>query len=244
MKAEEVKKGLQKYASTSDAEFLQRFFKTGEGQYGAGDIFIGVRVPATRKVCREFKDLPLNEVQKLLDSKVHEHRLAGLIILTYQYPKADEWQKHKIYDFYLKNVYRGRINNWDLVDVTCRDIIGAYLYDKPRDVLYELARSDDIWKKRVAIISTFYFIAKGEANDSIRISKILLHDKHDLIHKAVGWALREVGKRVDEKLLTDFLDKNAHAMPRTMLRYSIEKLSPEQKLHYMQLKAKSKNHEE
>jgi 3-methyladenine DNA glycosylase AlkD len=237
MTAAQVKAELAKHGNADDAVFLQRFFKTGPGQYGEGDQFIGVRVPAMRRISKEFKDLPLTEVQKLLDSPIHEHRLAAVVILSYKYPKTSEDDKRAIYDLYIKNVYEGRINNWDIVDVTAPHIIGAHLEKRPRDELYKLARSNDIWQKRVAIISTFRFIKKGDPSTSLDMAEILLHDKHDLIHKAVGWVLREVGKSVDEKLLTDFLDRHAHDMPRMALRYSLEKLTPEQKTHYMKLKA-------
>lgn len=236
MNAKDVMKALHAHGSAKDALFLQRFFKTGAGQYGEGDKFIGVRVPMTRKVCSQFRDLALPEVQKLLDSKVHEHRLAGVIILANQYPKVSEVSKQAIYDLYLKNVYGGQINNWDIIDVTAEHVVGAHLEHKPRHVLFELAKSDDVWQKRVAILSTFYFIKHGESETTIKIAEILLHDKHDLIQKAVGWLLREVGKRIDEKLLTKFLEQNAKKMPRTMLRYSVERLSPQQRTYFMGLK--------
>lgn len=237
MTANDVKTALEKHASTDDAGFLQRFFKTGKGQYGEGDVFIGVRVPATRQVCKQFQALPLPEVQKLLDSPVHEYRLAAVIILAYAYAKASEQEQQIIYDVYLKNVYAGRINNWDIVDVTAPHIVGAHLQNRSRDVLYKLARGDTIWQKRVAIISTFRFLAAGDPSTSLDMAEILLHDPHDLIQKAVGWTLREVGKRVDEQLLIAFLDQHAHDMPRTALRYAIERLSPELKAHYMKLKS-------
>ncbi len=240
MNASEVQQALQKHASDHDALFLQRFFKTGAGQYGEGDVFIGVRVPKTREVCKEFKELPLAEIQKLLDSEIHEHRLSALIILTMQFPKADVGKQKTIYDFYLKNVHMGRVNNWDLVDTSADKILGAYLLDRPRDILIELTRSEDLWEKRVAMISTFLFIKKGEPATAFEIAEILLHDTHDLIQKAVGWMLREIGKRCDEQLLTEFLDQHAHNMPRTALRYSIERLSPDLKRHYMQLKDAAK----
>lgn len=237
MTAKQLKDRLQTNANVEDALFLQRFFKTGEGQYGAGDVFIGVRMGPIREAAKANKNLPLTEVQKLLDSKVHEHRMAGLIILTLQYPKADDHAKQNIYDFYLKNVYKGRVNNWDLIDVTCPRVVGAHLVGKPHDVLYELARSKDLWQKRVGIISTFTFISKGDPATSLNLAEILLHDEHDLIQKAVGWMLREVGKRCDRAILLDFLDQHSHEMPRTMLRYSIEHLPPKQRAHYMRQKS-------
>ena len=233
MTAQEVQNELQKYASDHDALFLQRFFKTAEGQYGYGDVFIGVRVPQTRKVCKQYQHLPLVEIQKLLDREIHEHRLAGLIILTFQYPKADESTRQDIYDLYMKNVYKGRINNWDLVDLSADKIMGEHLKDRSRDILFKLAKSDKLWERRVSILTTFAFIKKGDPSTTLEIAEVLLHDKEDLIQKAVGWMLREVGKRCDEALLTDFLDQHAYNMPRTALRYSIERLSPETRRHYM-----------
>ena len=236
MTAKDVKDALAKHGNVDDAVFLQRFFKTGPGQYSEGDQFIGVRVPAMRRISKEFKDIPLAEVQKLLDSPIHEHRLAAVVILSYKYPKANEGDKQAIYDLYIRNVYKGQINNWDIVDVTAPGVVGVHLEKRPRDELYKLARSNDLWQKRVAIISTLRFLQKGDPSTSLDMAEILLHDEHDLIHKAVGWTLREVGKRVDEQLLTGFLDKHAHDMPRTALRYSIERLSPEQKARYMAAK--------
>lgn len=234
MTAQDLIRDLEKYSNTKDAEFLQRFFKTGKGQYGEGDIFIGVRMPACRIVAKKYMDLSLNELQKILDTKVHEQRMAALIILTLKYPKATN--KHEIYDFYLSNVYKGNINNWDLIDVTTPHIIGVYLFDKPRDILYDLARSQDIWQKRVSVLATFQFIKDGDASTSLELAEILLHDNHDLIQKAVGWMLREIGKRCDRAILLNFLNQHAHEMPRTMLRYSIEHLPQEQKVFYMQKK--------
>lgn len=234
MTAQDLIRDLEKYSNTNDAEFLQRFFKTGKGQYGEGDIFIGVRMPACRIVAKQYIDLPLRELQKILDTKVHEQRMAALIILTLKYPKATN--KQEIYDFYLLNVYKGNINNWDLIDVTTPHIIGVYLLNKPRDILYDLARSQDIWQKRVSVLATFQFIKNGDADISLELAEILLHDNHDLIQKAVGWMLREIGKRCDRAILLNFLNQHAHEMPRTMLRYSIEHLPQEQKAIYMQKK--------
>lgn len=230
---------MQQHASAADAVFLQRFFKTGEGQYGAGDVFIGVRVPKIRLVAKQYKDLPPTEIQKLLDSKVHEHRLAALIILTLQYPKASAVQKQAIYMLYLNNVYLGQINNWDLVDISAPQIVGEYLQNRPRDILFELAKSDDLWQRRVAILSSFTFIKAGQPDTCLELAEILLHDSHDLIQKAVGWMLREIGKRNGRRILLNFLDRHAHEMPRTMLRYSIEHLSPAQRAKYMQQKLHS-----
>lgn len=236
MTAEDFKKELARYAVPASREILTRFFKAGPGEYGEGDEFIGVKVPNTRKVCKLFKELPLNEIQKLLNSPIHEHRLGGVIILAEKYSKANDKEKQKIFDTYLKNLAVKRINNWDIVDVTCEHVVGAHLLDKDRKILYELAQSDNLWERRVAIISTFFYIKRGDPATTLDIAKILLFDKHDLIQKAAGWMLREVGKRVDESLLTDFLDRHAHEMPRTMLRYSIERLSLRQKQKYMNYK--------
>lgn len=228
-------KELLLYASDSDATFLQRYFKTGKGEYGEGDIFIGVRVPDTRKVCKKFKNLPMAEVQKLFDSSVHEHRLAASFLLVDKYKKYPEKRKD-VYDMYLKNVYLGKVNNWDIVDLSAKYIVGPYLDDKPKDLIFKMAKSKDLWQKRVAVLASFHYINNGQAQVSIELAEMMLRDKQDLIHKATGWMLREVGLRVDEAILTDFLDQHAHEMPRTMLRYSIEKLPEATRRHYLQLK--------
>lgn len=238
MSVEKFIKELNKHANSYNAVFAQRFFKTGAGEYGEGDVFIGVRVPQTRKVCSEFKDLELSDIQKLFDSEVHEHRLAAGILLANQYKKSKKSvQKQEIYDLYLLNLQKGRINNWDIIDVTASHVVGEHLLNRPREILFELAKSDNLWERRASILSTFAFIKKGDPSTTLELAEILLHDKHDLMHKAVGWLLREVGKSVDEILLTRFLDKHAKEMPRTMLRYSIEKLTQNQKRHYMGLKS-------
>lgn len=237
MTAADVIAALNEHARPEAVAFLQHFFKTHQGGYGEGDLFIGVRVPPTRAICRQFKDLPLPEVQKLFDSNIHEHRLAAGLILTYQYPKSGD--KKAIYNLYLKNVLAGRVNSWDIVDTTAPKVIGRYLLetDAPRDVLFKLARSNKLWQKRTGILSSFYFLMKGgDPSTTLELAEILVNEKHDMIQKAVGWMLREVGKRVDTKLLTDFLDRHAATMPRTALRYAVEHLSPETKRHYMQRK--------
>lgn len=239
MTAKDLQLALEKHASANDAVFLQRFFKTGKGQYGEDDVFIGVRVPQTRQVCRDFKDLPLSQIQKLFDSPVHEHRLAAVILLANKFPKADEQERRDIYDLYLKNVYKNRINNWDIVDVSADRVVGAYLENRDKKILLELAKSDQLWQKRVAMLSTFYYIKKGDPGPALDVIDIILHDPHDLIQKATGWMLREIGKQVDETVLTDFLNKHAHDMPRTTLRYAIERLSSTQKTHYMKAKTAS-----
>lgn len=208
---------LEKARDLKQAKILQRFFKTGEGEYGKGDVFLGIRVPVQREIAKKYYSLKLGDLQKLLESKIHEHRLVALIILVEKFSKEPS---SKIFKFYIKNATR--INNWDLVDISAPKIVGAYLIGKEKKILYELAESSNLWKKRIAIVSTFTFIRSGEFSDCIKISEILLKDKHDLIHKAVGWMLREVGKK-NKKTLERFLEKNYAAIPRTTLRYAIER---------------------
>lgn len=233
MTAENVKAELQKYVDTTRAEHSQRFFKTYDGDYAAGDKFLGLKVPVTRAVCKQFKNLTLPEIQKLLESPIHEHRFAGLIIMTLQAKKASPKRLKQLCDFYLKNT--NHINNWDLVDVSAPNILGIFLLDKDHTPLYKLAHSKDIWEKRIAMVSTLTFIRAGQLDDTFIIAEILLDDKHDLIHKAVGWMLRCAGD-VDRAALLKFLDLHAHALPRTALRYALEHSTPDQKLHYMQAK--------
>ena len=225
-----LKKELQGLADTKQAEVLQGFFKTGKGQYGQGDVFLGIKVPVQRKIAKKYQYLTPEEIQKLLASKIHEHRLIALLILVLQYQKADPLAKKEIFNLYLRNTRR--INNWDLVDLSAPAIVGNYLLDKKRDVLYRLARSSDLWEKRIAILSTFEFIKNGQTQDTFAIAKILLKDQHDLIHKAVGWMLREAGKRVSQEEEEQFLREYHKVMPRTMLRYAIERFSPEKKKFY------------
>jgi 3-methyladenine DNA glycosylase AlkD len=216
----ELIKELQEIADEKQAKNLQRFFKTEKGQYGEGDVFIGLKVPDMRRISKKYVNLNLPNVQKLLDSKIHEHRLVGLFILVDKFKKSDEENKGNIFNFYLKNTKN--INNWDLVDLSAPKIVGNFLVDKDKGILYKLAESKSLWEKRISILACFAFIAKEEFNDALRISEILLKDEHDLIHKAVGWMLREIGKK-DEKILEDFLKKHYFKIPRTALRYSIEK---------------------
>lgn len=230
MKFVEVIKDLNKLRNKNKAKTFSWFFKTGKGEYGYGDKFLGVSVPEQRKVAKKYADLSLLEIQKLLKSPIHEHRFTALEILVMKYEKCEPKDREKIVEFYLKNTKY--INNWDLVDTSAGYILGSYLYKNERSVLYRLAKSKNLWQKRIAIVSTHYFIRKKDFKDTIRLSEILLKDQHDLIQKAVGWMLREVGKQ-DEKTLLSFLDKHYKEMPRTMLRYSIERLSPKQKKFYM-----------
>lgn len=235
MSAFQVKAELKTFADSEKAKHSAGFFKTAKGEYGEGDVFIGVTVPDQRNVAKQFKDLDLAEVKKLLDSKVHEHRLTALLILVLQYEKGVEAAKRKVYDFYMANL--DRVNNWDLVDTSAHKIVGAYLLDKPvmRKVLYNLARSKVLWERRVAMISTWWFIKYNQLDDVVKIAEILLKDEHDLMHKAVGWMLRELGKK-DESRLRKFLDKYATGMPRTMLRYAIERLDTDTRKYYLNMK--------
>ena len=227
-----LKKDLNRLSSPDRATSSLRFFKTGKGQYGEGDKFIGVTVPTIRKIAKQYLDLPLKEVILLLHSPIHEERFCALLILVSQYQKGDNKLQKQIFDLYLKN-YKF-INNWDLIDLTAPRIVGAYLFDKPKGILSKLAKSKNLWQRRVAILATFQFIYYGQSKETIKISKILLQDEHDLIQKAVGWMLREVGKRVDEKILLDFLKANYKKMPRTMLRYAIERLPESKRQAYLQ----------
>ncbi len=236
MSAQEVMNDLAKYSSDADAVFLQKFFKTGPGEYGEGDTFIGVRVPQTRKVCKQYSDLSLVEIEKLLQSPIHEHRLAATIIMSGQYKRADPKRRESLYNLYLKGLDGGMINNWDIIDTSCEYIVGEHHRNTNRDKLFSLAKSKKLWDKRVAIISTFNYIKTGQARTTLDVAELLVDEDEDLVQKAVGWMLREVGKRVDEELLFSFLDKHAATMPRTMLRYACEKLTPQKKQHYYQLK--------
>ncbi len=230
--ASDVERALAKFASDADAVFAQRFFKTAPGQYGEGDRFIGVRVPIIRKVCRDFKGLSMDEIESLLESPIHEHRLAGVITMTEQARSSKTGADYKkaLFDLYLRR--SDRINNWDIVDVSSRDVVGGYLLHRPRDVLYRLAVSKNMWERRIAIVSTWQFIREHQLDDTYRLAEVLLGDEHDLMHKAVGWMLREAGKK-DDASLRDFLDIHAAHMPRTMLRYAIEKFSPEVRTYYL-----------
>lgn len=226
----QLKKELKKLSNPKQAKILQRFFKTKKGEYGEGDIFLGVSVPKQRKTANKFQTLPLEDLEELLNSKIHEHRMTALFILIKQYEKAGEREKKAIFDFYLKNTKN--INNWDLVDISAPKIIGDYLLKKPRTVLYKLVKSKNLWKKRIAILSTFSFIRNNEFDETLKISEMLLSDERDLIHKAVGWMLREIGKR-DQKTEEKFLKKHYLQMPRTMLRYSIERFDEKKRKFYL-----------
>jgi 3-methyladenine DNA glycosylase AlkD len=223
-----LKKELRMEASPNKAKISQRFFKTGPGEYGEGDVFLGITVPDTRKVVKGYSNLKLKEVVRLLHSKIHEERLTALLIMVNKFQA--EKNKEKIYNLYLKNTKY--INSWDLVDLSAPKIIGAYLLCKPKLILYKLAESKNIWERRISIISTFCFIKNNKFKETLKIAKILLNDEQDLIHKAVGWMLREVGKR-DLKTEEEFLKKYYKRMPRTMLRYAIEKFPEKKRKKYL-----------
>jgi len=226
----QLKKELQHLADPDRAKILQKFFKTGKGQYGEGDVFLGIKVPEQRKVAKKYSGLTLKELQGLLSSRYHEHRLTSLLILVIKYTKSDESEKKEIADFYFKNT--NHINNWDLVDVSADKIIGDYLLERDRSVLYRLAKSENLWERRIAIMATFRFIKNNQFKDTTKISGLLLRDEHDLIHKAVGWMLRETGKR-DMAAEEAFLKKHYKNMPRTMLRYAIEKFDQDKRRTYL-----------
>jgi 3-methyladenine DNA glycosylase AlkD len=226
----QIRKDLPQLSDPERAKNLSWFFKTGKGQYGEGDIFLGIPVPEQRKVAKRYIGLPLNDLEKLLCSNIHEHRLTALLILVTKYEKADNLGKDEIFSFYIRNTEN--INNWDLVDLSAPRIIGDYLHNKDRSILSKLARSNNLWERRIAVLSTFNFIRNNDFEDSLTIAKLLLHDEHDLIHKAVGWMLREIGKK-DQEIEERFLSKYCSEMPRTMLRYAIEKFEEKKRKFYL-----------
>lgn len=229
-----IRKQLRALGDRDDAAFLQGFFKTGPGEYGEGDKFLGVRVPAVRRVASAGRGLPLEQIELLLHDAWHEVRLLAVILLSDAYKRGAPAERASIYRLYLRNA--SRINNWDLVDASAPNVVGAHLVARPRRRLDRLARSRNLWERRIAIIATQAFIRRGEFDDTLRIARILMHDPHDLIHKAVGWMLREVGNR-DRAVLESFLVEHAHEMPRTMLRYAIEKLPPKDRRRFMAARA-------
>jgi 3-methyladenine DNA glycosylase AlkD len=230
--SDDVRVALAEYANPSDAVHLQRFFKTGPGEYGEGDVFIGVRVPQTRSVVKRFRGLAYEDIDDLLDDPVHEHRLAGVLLLVAAAPRDPAI----VADRYLAAVDRGRVNNWDLVDASAEYVLGDWLYDRDRSLLHDLADSPSLWERRVAVVATFGFIKRGDASTTLILAERLLGDREDLMHKAVGWMLREVGKRVSVDELRGFLDAHAAQMPRTMLSYATEHFSPEERMRYRSLR--------
>ena len=230
IKISELKATIRKNANQQHAKNMQWFFKTGKGEYGEGDKFLGLKVPLQRKIAKEFSNIELSALKQLLHSKIHEDRLISLLILVDKYQNADEKEKEHVYKFYLQN--RKHINNWDLVDLSAPKIVGQHLLDREKEILYKYARSKKLWDKRIAILSTATFIKNEEFTTTLELSDILLYDDHDLIHKAVGWMLREVGK-MNVKTLEDYLKPRYNKMPRTMLRYAIEKFPEGKRKKYL-----------
>lgn len=221
---------LKAGADKEQAKNLQRFFKTGPGEYGEGDIFLGFKVPVLRSIAKQHLDLTFDELQNLIESPIHEERMAALMILVLRFPKSKQEEKDKIFKFYIKNAKS--INNWDLVDLSAPQIVGGFLIDKDRKLLEKLAASKNLWEKRISILATFQFIKEKQFDTALTIAEKLLNDEHDLIHKAVGWMLREIGKR-DLKTEEDFLKGRYKNMPRTMLRYAIEKFPEKKRKAYL-----------
>ena len=234
MHVAEIKRELRKKADRSKAAFLPRFFKTGPGEYGEGDRFLGVTVPNTRLVAKRYAAASPDVVDTLLHSGFHEDRLCALLILVHQYARAetfeDEREKERIYGFYM--AHRRQVNNWDLVDLSAPRIVGAWLHDKGKEELWALAESASLWERRIAIVSTLYFIQRREFSVTLRIARSLFRDKEDLLHKATGWMLREVGKK-DEPVLAAFLRDHYHQIPRTTLRYAIERFPEKKRKSYL-----------
>lgn len=230
MTLQDVKDEIKKNSNPQNAQNLSRFFKTAKGEYGEGDVFVGIKIPVLRQISQKFKDISLSDNLLLLKSEIHEERMLALFILIKKYSKANEEQKSEIFQIYLTN--RQYINNWDLVDLSAYKIVGDYLFEKDKSILYQLAVSNGLWDKRISMISTYLFIKNDKFEDTFKLAEILLNDKHDLIQKAVGWMLREIGKRdiVAEK---DFLKNRYKNMPRTMLRYAIEKFEETERQKYL-----------
>lgn len=235
--ADQFSQKLMSYTSTEERKKIQSYFKSGKGQYGDGDIFTGVRMGQVFALAKEFIEMPLAEIEKLLESPIHEERTGAVSIMDFQArnKKTTESRKKELFDLYIKR--HDRINNWDLVDRAAPYVVGGYLFDRPRDILYKLARSKNMWERRTAIVSTYYFIRKNDISDTFKLGEILLKDNEDLIQKATGGWLREAGKREKQRLL-NFLDKHAATMPRTTLRYAIEHLLPRQRKYYLDMKHK------
>jgi 3-methyladenine DNA glycosylase AlkD len=230
MKTAEIQVELEKYIDEQKREFLPYFFKTGKGQYGEGDRFLGIIVPNVRLVAKKFKSVSFDEIASLLDSEYHECRMCALLILVERFKKSNDEEQDRIYHFYLSKTMR--INNWDLVDLSAPYIVGEYLKKRSREDLYKLASGSVLWEQRIAVVATATLIRNNDFIDIIKLSELLLHHSHDLMHKAIGWMLREMGKR-DKDLLIQFLEKHHKEMPRTMLRYSIEKLTDEERKYFM-----------
>ena len=225
-----IKEEFKKLSDQERAAHLQKYFKTGKGEYGEGDVFLGLRVPTIRNIAKKFNTLSMDEAEEFLQSPYHEERLFAIFVLIDLFEKAKEEDRKKIYILYLKNTKF--INNWDLVDTSAGPIVGAYLFNGDKEPIYILAKSENLWERRIAIMATFYFITQNEFNDTLKIAEMFLKDQEDLIHKAVGWMLREIGKR-NLELEESFLKKHYQNMPRTMLRYAIEKFPEEKRKSYL-----------
>ena len=230
MSINDLRSSLRGSASKEQAKILQKFFKTGPGEYGEGDLFLGIKVPLLRSISHKHLNLTFDELQELIKSQIHEERMSALMILVKRFPVSSTAGKEKIYKFYLKNAKN--INNWDLVDLTAPQIVGGYLFDKDKRILEKLAGSKNLWKKRISMIATYGFIKENQFDTALNIAEKLLNDENDLIHKAVGWMLREIGKR-DIKTEEIFLKDRYKRMPRTMLRYAIEKFSENKRKAYL-----------
>ena len=226
-----LKRVLKKEANAKRAKSSLWFFKTGKGDYGEGDRFLGINNPVARKIAKDFSDLPIKYLSQTIKSKFHEERLITLLILVSKFNRAATAGEEKIFNFYLKHTKY--INNWDLVDLSAHQIVGAYLEHKDKKILYKLAKSKSLWERRIAVISTFHYIKNKNPQHSLKIAEILVNDKHDLIHKAVGWMLREIGKRCGEEIEERFLKKHYKTMPRTMLRYAIERFNDKKRKFYL-----------
>ncbi len=228
---DEIHSRLKKLANTKDAENAQRFFKTGPGEYGEGDLFIGVRVPVLRKLSKEYQAITIEQAIRILKSPIHEKRMLALFILVRIYSREDKEIKGRIYELYLKHT--SFINSWDLIDTTAQHIVGHFLFTRSKAPLYQLMKSNSLWERRISILSTFYFIKREKYTVTLKIAKQLLNDKEDLMHKAVGWMLREVGNR-NVSTEEHFLKQHYKQMPRTMLRYAIEKFPEKKRKRYLQ----------
>lgn len=237
MTAADMIEKLESMADPQQAANLQRFFKTGPGEYGEGDQFLGLRVPQLRKLVKTYRNSAISEIKKLLKSPIHEARLLALLLLVQSYQQGSQQEQEKIYRLYLESTRN--INNWDLVDSSAPYIVGAWLFERSRRPLYQLAKSSSLWERRIAILATFYFIKQGDLQESLAIAEELLHDNHDLIHKAVGWMLREIGKR-DQTVEEGFLKKHYKTMPRTMLRYAIERFPERRRKAYLKGEIRTK----
>lgn len=230
MNAQNIIQELKELADPEKAKHSHRFFKSGPGEYGEGDAFLGIKVPEQRKVAKKYRDLPASEIHILLQNKWHEVRLTAAMLMVYKVEKGNQKELEEMVDLYLNNL--SAFNNWDLVDSSCHQILGRFLENKDRDLLYGLARSGDLWKKRIAMITCYHFIKQKDFEDALQIAAILVQDEHDLIRKAVGWMLREIGNR-DLETEESFLKKHYLTMPRTMLRYAIEKFDEPLRLKYL-----------